>query len=197
MPMPDVEPPKHLQHAEVQAALVRLAQDSGAMARAVKLARVLASGLTAMDGKDLLGKAMVLLLAGRRHWPRGLSTLVVLKGVMRSVASNTRKKPDYLLAEDLGAPSDDHSEEETSLLAEGVSEISDPARAVEAASELVAIENAVKGDEELELLVGALAEGLTGMAIATELGWDGRRYEAARKRLSRRLAALKTNRSTS
>jgi hypothetical protein len=195
MVMPDTGPPKHLQRAELEAALVRLVQDSGEMARVVKLARVFANGLVAMDGEDLLGKAMALLLAGRRNWPRGLPTLVVLRRAMRSIASNTRKKADYLLADDLDAPSDDDSGEESSPLAEGVSQESDPARAVEAESELAAIQKAVKGDEELELLVEALAEGLTGMGIATELGWDGKKYDAARKRLSRRLAALKTDRS--
>ncbi len=195
MLMPDTEPPKHLQRSEVEAALVHLVQDSGEMARVVKLARVLANGLRAMDGEDLLGKAMVLLLAARRNWPRGLSTLVVLKGVMRSIASNTRKTLDYLLANDLGAPSDEDADEESSPLAEGVSQESDPAQAVEGESELAAIQNAVKGDEELEFLVEALAEGLTGMGIATELGWGGKKYDAARKRLSKRLAALKTDRS--
>lgn len=195
MLIPDSEPPKHLQRAEVDAALVRLAQDAGEMARARKLAGVIAHGLPAMNGDDLLGKAMLLLLAERRKWPRGLSTIVMLKGVMRSVAYRTRRKLDYLLAEDLGAPSDEDSDVESSPLAEGVSPQADPARAVAAESELVAVQDAVTGDEELELLVEALAEGLTGMAIAKELGWDGRKYDAARKRLSRRLAAIKTDRS--
>lgn len=195
MLMPDSEPPKHLQRAEVDAALVRLVQDAGEMARVRKLARVIAHGLPAMDADDLLGKAMMLLLAGTRKWPRGLPALVTLKGVMRSVAYRTRRKLDYLLAEDLGTPSDDDSEIESSPLAEGVSPESDPARAVEAESELAAVQNAVKGDEELELLAEALAEGLTGMGIAKELGWDGKDYDAARKRLSRRLAAIKTDRS--
>lgn len=195
MLMPDSEPPKHLQRAEVDAALVRLVQDAGEMARVRKLARVIAHGLPAMDADDLLGKAMVLLLAGTRKWPRGLPALVTLKGVMRSVAYRTRTKPDYLLAEDLGTPSDDDSEIESSPLAEGISPESDPARAVEAESELAAVQNAVKGDEELEMLVEALAEGLIGVGIAKELGWDGKDYDAARKRLSRRLAAIKTDRS--
>lgn len=192
---PEAEPPKHLHRAEVDAALVRLAQDAGEMARARKLAQVIARGLPAMDGEDLLGKAMMLLLAGRRKWPRELSTLLMLKGVMRSIAYRTRRKVDCLLAEDLAAPADDDSEFESSSLAEGVSPETDPARAVCGESELVAVQNAVTGDEELELLVEALAEGLTGMGIAKELGWDGKKYDAARKRLSRRLAALKTDRS--
>lgn len=195
MLMPDSEPPKHLQRAEVDAALVRLVQDAGEMARVRKLARLIAHGLPAMDADDLLGKAMMLLLAGTRKWPRGLPALVTLKGVMRSVAYRTRRKLDYLLAEDLGTPSDDDSEIESSPLAEGVSPESDPARAVEAEFELATVQNAVKGDEDLELLAEALAEGLTGMGIAKELGWDGYYYDAARKRLSRRLAAIKTDRS--
>jgi hypothetical protein len=195
MLMPEPEPPKHLQRAEVDAAMVRLVQDSGEMARARKLARVIVHGLPAMDAEDLLGKAMLLLLAERRKWPRGLSTLRMLKGVMRSVAYCTRRKPDYILAEDLGAPLDEDFEVECSPLAEGVSPETDPARAAEGESELVAVQNAVKGNEELEFLVEALAEGLTGMGIAKELAWDEKKYDAARKRLSRRLAALKTDRS--
>jgi hypothetical protein len=193
MLMPETEPPKHLERTEVNAALVRMVQDAGEMARALKLARVIAHGLPAMDGEDLLGKAMTLLLAGKRRWRRDLSALTVLRGVMRSVAWRTRQKLDYLLADDIGATSDEESE--SSPLAEGVCRESDPGRVIEGQSELAAVQNAVKGDEDLELLTEALAEGLIGMEIATTLSWDTKRYDAARKRLSRRLAALKKDRS--
>jgi len=195
MLMPDTEPPKHLERTEVDAALVRLSQDSGEMARAVKLARVIAHGLPAMDEKDLLQKAMVLLLTGQRKWRRDLSTLTVLRGVMRSVAWRTRQRPDYVLVDDVGAAFDEESESESSPLAEGVCRESDPGRAIEGQSELAAVQKVVEGDEDLELLVEALAEGLIGMEIATTLNWDAKRYDAARKRLSRRLAALKKERS--
>jgi DNA-directed RNA polymerase specialized sigma24 family protein len=194
MVMPEPEPPKHLQRAEVDAALVRLVQDAGAMARALKMARVIAHGLPAMEAQDLLQKAMMLMLAERRKWPRGLSTLGMLKGVMRSVAYRARRKPDYILAEDLGFPSEEGDESDMSPLAEGAAPEADPARAVQGESELIAVQNAVKGEETLELLVEALAEGLTGIGIAQELGWDAKKYDAARKRLSRRLAELKTDR---
>lgn len=195
MLMPETEPPKHLQRPEVESSLVRLIQDSGEMARAKKLAKVLAHGLSAMDAEDLLQKAFTLLIAGRRSWPRELPTLILLKGVMRSVASSARKKPEYLLAEDIGALSDEDSGVDLAPLAEGTSPEMDPARIAAAESELAAVQDAVKGDEDLELLVEALAEGLTGTGIASELGWDGKKYDAARKRLSRRLAGLKTDRS--
>jgi hypothetical protein len=195
MQVPESELSTHLQRSEVEAGLVRLVQDAGEMSRARKLARVIAAGVPGMDGDDLLGKAILLLVAGRRKWPRTVSTLVMLKGVMRSVAYRARRKPDYLLAEDLGNPLAEDSETESSPLAEGVSPEQDPARSIQAQFELAAVQHAVRGDEELELLVEALAEGLTGMGIAKELGWDVKRYDAARKRLSRRLAALKTDRS--
>ncbi|MBK9132437.1 MAG: sigma-70 family RNA polymerase sigma factor [Gammaproteobacteria bacterium] len=195
MLVPEPEPPKHLQHSEVNAALASFVQDPGEMARALKVARVRAHGLPAMNEKDLLQEAMVRLMSGARTWPRELPTLVILSGVMRSIASNARKKEDYVLADDVGAPSDDDSKEEPSPLAEGISAETNPARTVEAESDLAVVQNAVKGDEMLELLVEALAEGLTGMDIAKELGWDSKTYDATRKRLSRRLAALKTDRS--
>jgi DNA-directed RNA polymerase specialized sigma24 family protein len=195
MVMPEPEPPKHLQRAEVDAALNSLVRDSGAMARALKMARVIAYGLPAMGAEDLLQQAMMLVVSERRKWPRGLSTLLMLKGVMRSVAYRTRRKPNYVLAEDLGFRSEEDFEIESSPLAEGVSPEADPARAVQGESELLAVQKAVKGEETLELLVEALAEGLTGKGIAQELGWDQKQYDAARKRLSRRLAELKTDRS--
>ena len=195
MLMPESEPPKLLQRSEVDAALIHLKQNAGEMGKARKLARIIAHGLPGMDSDDLLGKAMLLILAETRKWPRGLSTLGMLKGVMKSVASNTRKKTDYLLAEDLGSPSDEDSDLESSPLAEGVSPQTDPARRIEGESELDAVANAVKGDEDLELYVEALADGLVGKSIAQELGWSEPKYEAVRKKLSRRLVALKTDRS--
>lgn len=192
---PESEPPEHLQRAEVEAALVSLIQNAGEMAKVRKLAKAIARGLPAMDWEDLVQKAMTLMLAEKRKWPRGLPTLVMFKGVMKSVAFNTRKKSDYLLAEDLGSRTDEDAEIESSPLAEGVSRETDPARRIEGESELDAVANAVKGEEDLELYVEALAEGLIGKALAQELDWSEPKYEAVRKKFSRRLAALKTDRS--
>jgi DNA-directed RNA polymerase specialized sigma24 family protein len=188
-----MHPESLLKLAEVGAELARLVQDPAEFARARKTAKVLAHGLRQLGGDDLLQEAMTRLLSGRRHWRRGLPVLVVLKGAMRSIASSARKAPDYELAEDIGATSDEDSDDYPSTLGEGTSPETDPARIVEAESEISAVQNAVRGDEELELLVEAFAEGLRGQDAAQELGWDGKTYDAARKRLSRRLAALDTD----
>lgn len=195
MLMPDSEPPKHLLRAEINAALVRLVQDAAQMARMLKVARALSGGLPSVEPQDLLQQAMTLVLEERRKWPREVPTVVFLANVMRSIAYRARRKPNFVLAEDVGAHFDDESDIESSPLAEGVSEETDPARVVAAESSLNAVQAAVKGDEDLELYVEALADGLTGMAIAEELGWDGKKLDAARKRLHRRLSTLKSERS--
>ena len=86
MLMPDSEPPKHLQRAEVDAALVRLVQDAGEMARVRKLARANANGWPAMETDDVLGKRIMVVLEGTRKLRGGLRATVTRNGVTRSVA---------------------------------------------------------------------------------------------------------------
>jgi DNA-directed RNA polymerase specialized sigma24 family protein len=190
---PEATLPDTLERAEVEAELARLVQNPAEIARAKKFAKVLAHGLRQLTGDDLLHEAITRLLCRSRKWRRGLPVLVVLTGTMRSIAFSARKAPDYGLAEDIGATSDEDSDDDPSPLGEGTSPETDPGRIVEAESEISAVQIAVQGDEELELLVEAFAEGLRGQDAAQELGWDRKTYDAARKRLSRRLAALDTD----
>jgi hypothetical protein len=71
-----------------------------------------------------------------------------------------------------------------------------PERELEGLSELQYVQSLVHGDEDLELLVEAWAEGLRGQDVLEELGWDGKTHDAARKRLQRRLngRATRSNR---
>ncbi len=61
---------------------------------------------------------------------------------------------------------------------------------------MAAVYAAVAGDEDLELLVMVWADGQRGEEAAKELDWDKKKYEAARKRLTRRLDALDSDRRT-
>lgn len=49
---------------------------------------------------------------------------------------------------------------------------------------------AVEDDEDAHLLLLAWAEGFRGREAATELGWDDKRHDAARKRLNRKIDAM-------
>ncbi len=186
---------QHLQRAEVEAALALLFKAPGGMARVKKSAQLFAQNLPGMDFKDLIQETFTLLLTGRRKWPRELPTSVVIWKAMRSIAHNARKKKGYLLADDLCPAFDENFDDAPSPLTERVSAEGDPANAFETKSELEVVQNLVKGNEDLELYVEALAEGLTGMSIAKELGWDEKKYDAVRKKFSRRLGELKKDRS--
>ncbi len=65
---------------------------------------------------------------------------------------------------------------------------------VDTAESISAVYAAVAGDEEMEMLVMVWADGLRGDAAAKELEWDKNKYEATRKRLTRRLNALDSDR---
>lgn len=175
---------------EVKEALDRL---SGAQWKAASnFARLCALGLSDMTGDDLLREAVVKLLSGERVWQHGVPALVALKMIMRSIASNERKKAlngpiDQYAAVDVGAG---EVEEDAPP---GVRAIDPrtPAAIVEARSELACIESLVAGDEDVEQVVTAWALGLRGQEAAEELGFDAKRYDAARKRLLTKLASLK------
>jgi hypothetical protein len=188
--------PQSLPHSQVLVELEQLIRDPAKIARARKLARLFAAGLRHMDANDLLQEAMTALLEGSRNWPAGFHVLAVLKRAFQSIASNARKKRDYALAGDLGPTSDYEVEDEVCDLAEGISPEADPARIAAADGQLVAARRAVGDDPQLMELLEAMAAGFRGKELPEVLGWDAKTYDAARKRLSRRLAELKKDWST-
>lgn len=178
--------------AEVNAALA--AFKPADWVRAETIARAMCGGLTGWTPDDLLQEAMTKFLGGERTWPADVHPLVVLKTAMHSIVSNARKHND-------ASPVD-----ETVVLdpiAELDCEVTPQAHGRETVTpediasgkqQLVAIYATVAGDEELELLVVAWSEGLRGEEARLELGWDSKKYDAARNRLVRRLKALEPDR---
>lgn len=167
--------------------LDQLAASAEQSVRAVALAKFYARGLRHLTPEDLLHEAFTQLRTGQRSWPRGLTPLRAFGKAMHSIASNARKKADYFLAEDLSPNLDSRDPENHSSLEVPKAE-ADPARIVEAQSELALARQAVRGDKDMELLLETWADGIRGQPAIRELGWDANRYDAVRKRLLRRLA---------
>jgi len=176
--------------AEVSVELEQLSVSAEQSMRAVALAGFYARGLRHLTPEDLLHEAFTQLRTGQRSWPRGLTPLRAFGKAMHSIASNARKKADYLLAEDL-SPNPDSRDSENSL--EVPEAEADPARIVEAQSELELARQAACGDRDMEMLLETWADGVRGQPAMQELGWDANRYNAVRKRLLRRLAAVADN----
>ncbi|MBU1210026.1 MAG: hypothetical protein KJ587_01990 [Alphaproteobacteria bacterium] len=156
------------------------------------MARFRAGGLADWTGESLLSEALAKLLAGERVWRRGVSALKTLKNVLHSLASNDRKKQtsapiDRFATVDVGAGG---TEDEDHM--PGVIAVDDrsPESIVDGRSQLVAIEKLVADDEDAQMVLMAWSEGIRGKAAAEDLGFDMKRYDAARKRLERKLEPI-------
>ncbi|NYT60279.1 hypothetical protein H0A65_15270 [Alcaligenaceae bacterium] len=183
-------PNERLFKAEVEASLQGLSPAD--WKRAESIAKLLCGGVIGWASGDLLQEALCRLLDGTRVWPVDLHPLVVLKGVMHSIASNARKHNDV-------SPIDQHvvvdafetDEDARTPIAHGEVTVT-PEDELSGKQQLAELYAALGGDEELELLVMAWAEGERGAEARETLGWDEKRYDAARNRLLRRLNALDT-----
>ena len=163
--------------------------------RARAIAGTQCGGVTGWSADDLLQEAMTKFLAGDRVWPVGVHTMVVLKNAMHSIASNARKHNeagpiDQYLEVD-AFETDDDKPGPTARSTTGIT----PEDSVSGKQQIAAVYAALAGDEDLHLLAIAWSEGLRGEDACKELGWDAKKYDAERKRLTRRLEKLDPGRS--
>jgi DNA-directed RNA polymerase specialized sigma24 family protein len=163
--------------------------------RAGSLAKMCAAGIPGMDAGDLLQEAMVKLLLGERVWRRGVHPLVTLKMVMLSIAFDARKKAkgaiDWLAMIDDGTKTRD-----TSCPGALEPDNCSPQEIVDGRSQLKYIESLVADDADASLVVTAWGLGMRGEEAARETGLEMNRYEAARKRVTKKLEPLAALRKT-
>lgn len=184
--------PDRLTPPEVDAALRQLGDKPVDWARAKSMARLLAAGLDDCSPEDLLQETLVSLYFGNRRWPRGVHTLVVLKVAMRGVASNLRKRDKGVINRrvEVDAAENDGADTATGVTTMTAIEDVTPTEIANSKSELEAIQRAVAGDEEMEFVLMAWADRLRGKEAAEALGFEMKTYEAARKRLLRKLGPI-------
>lgn len=189
------EPQVRLSRVEIEGALSEFTPAD--WRRAEYIAAAASAGLVGWTAGDLLQEAMTKLLDGDRTCPQGVPPLVMLKTAMRGIASNIRKH-------DASSPIDgevstshfDKSESDDERpVVEGKS-ASTPHTQAAVLEALATIEKLVGDDEELALVTVAWSEGFRGDDAAEALGWDKKKYEAARKRLTRRMGTLAAEWST-
>lgn len=165
--------------------------------RAASIAAAACAGLIGWTPEDLLQEAMTKLLEGTRTCPEGVHPLVMLKTAMRGIASNIRKHHAASSIDDGVAlahfDGTDATDTRPSVHGEAASHPHQLAAVREA---LAVIEDLIADDEDLALLAVAWADGLRGDEAAEALDWNKKKYEAARKRLTRRLSTLAAEWST-
>lgn len=150
------------------------------------IARIHARGLPPDVGwADLLQEAFARILDGSRQRPEGISLVVFVAGIMRSLKSahwrralrRSRHSEAALSYQEAAGP-------------EG-HELADPSpnpeRLVSAMQELVAINKLFEGDRAVLLIINGLGDGLSGEQIRMATGISKTDYDSARKRLRRAL----------
>ena len=188
------EPEERLSRTEVEAALKGLSPAD--WRRADSIAAAFCGGLTGWRPDDLLQEALCSLLDEIRVWRPGLHPLVVLKSAMRSIASNVRKHNNASpIDENVVVDPLETGEDDNTPVAHGAVNLT-PEDELSGKQQMAALYAKLGGDEDLELLAMAWADGLRGADARCELEWDDMKYDAVRNRLLRRLKALDPDRRT-
>lgn len=124
---------------------------------------------------------------------RGGKPVMVKVNVMHSEASNCREREQSGAIDhhvDVSAMSQPFDDDEGLAVVILKNEVT-PERILEARRNLSAIEALVADDVDLQDVVVAWSLELRGKEASEYLGWEMNRYEAARKRLVRRLETMK------
>lgn len=180
-----------LSRSEIEETLAGLS--AADMQRINNKACTYAQGLVHLSPKDLIQEVLVKFLTGERVFPKDARPVIVIINAIHSEASNCREREqsgaiDYHV--DISAMSQEIEDDEGTVVVVPRHEVT-PERILSARWDLSVIEALVADSPELQELVVAWALGLRGEAAAADLGWEMNQYEAARKRLVRRLESIK------
>lgn len=151
-----------------------------------------ARGLILLSPNDLIHEACAALLSGDRRFPRNAKPVSVVINAMHSEASNCREREKngavdhHVDVATLTQPMD----EDGDLSVVPSTEIT-PERIAENCQLIEAINTLVEDEPELQDLVAVWCLDMKGQDAAEYLEWDMKKYEAARKRLVRRLEKMK------
>lgn len=181
----------NLSRKEVETELTSL---SAADYRRIKvMAHTYSHGLTYLSPEDLIQETFIKLLAGERVFPRNVHSVKVVINAMHSEASNCREREQFGAIDhhvDVSAMSQSMDDDEGTAVVIPKNEVT-PERILEARREFSAIEALVADDADLQDVMAAWSLELRGKEASEYLGWKMNRYEAARKRLVRRLGTIK------
>jgi RNA polymerase sigma-70 factor (ECF subfamily) len=153
------------------------------------IARWYARGLPPhVSWEDLLQEAFARVLSGSRRQPEGVTTLVFLVGVIRSLraAHLRRARTSGTLAREESAERHPADVDEAAVAADGPADPApDPEHAVSSLQQIAAIERLFSDDAIVLRIIEGLAEGLTAEQIRSAHGISPVEYDSARKRMRR------------
>jgi len=165
---------------EVRSALEALTPADEALL--IKAAKFFCEINSLSEPMSLLQEALTRALEGGRKCRRNLAFVPFLYGSMRSIAHSAAKSAKRSKIDAFAEP-DEEAEEE--LSADAI-ELVTPEREAAARDALQRINDLFKGDEEILLLLYAMADGLKGKELRESLGWNETQHNSIRRRMMRK-----------
>ncbi len=147
------------------------------------------NGLDDPDG--LLQEALVRALATQRRWAKNMAAVPFLIGVMRSIGNSAAKSNKRSPVDRFADVEEAEEVDETEQLQSGdaVQRVT-PERQAGAQEMLKALDELFKDDEEVRLVLLAMADGLQGQDLRDELGLTETQHNTIRKRMLRQSKEL-------
>jgi len=185
-----------LSKEEVYRALEQLSDDDYQRIR--YKAKMLVRGIVNMSAEDLIQETFTALLGQDRVFPGEVPPVVVVMNAMHSEASNIRERETtgaidhHVDVSEITSP--DVDEDEGVMISVIPRNEVTPERIVSSQELFRQVTDSLANEPELQDLAVAWAMGMTGQEAADSLGWVMKKYEAARKRLTRRLKDVKEDR---
>jgi DNA-directed RNA polymerase specialized sigma24 family protein len=173
---------------------IKLRIDSLSEAEWMKLgksAEILCWGL-AIEGQDLLNIAICKILEGKRKCPSDLPVIVTLYGVMKSlVSAYIKKRKRDPLAQSAEITSEDGLLEDVDLKPN----VDTPEEILIANQTIKQIEQALSGDETIEMVFMAQMDGYSPNEIQDLVGLSAVQYASTLRAIRRKLDKLDIERS--
>jgi hypothetical protein len=144
-----------------------------------------------ISGKELLREAWLRVVEGRRKWRmRKVQFLPFMFGVIRSIGSdlartNSGKLAAASLPED--APGSEEEPDRQPRLDRHAASLDTPEAIAIAKEQFAGFHSEFEDDESAWFVLECIAEGLSGPEIQQRLGISDKEFEAARKKIARRV----------
>jgi hypothetical protein len=174
-----------LSTSEVRAAIAALDPDEKRKLK--RTAKMWSNRFGITDDEKILQTALARALDGTRKCPRELAILPFLFGAIRSISSSEAKSIARSPIDQYASPLEElETEQHLDDGAEGPTSPS-PERILVARAELVEVQSWFQDDEEVQLLMLAIGEGLEGEELEQELGWTKIQHGTIRRRMRREI----------
>lgn len=158
--------------------------------RLKRVAQLRAHGLPQMNWEDLLQEAIARALAGSRGWPAGVPFLAFMLQTMRSIANEawlSARRSGIALESDFESGEVNSDAREFRLEELAADEVN-PEREAMARDALRCIEVFFAEDSDATAVLKGLAQGLSPEETQVQGRMTPLRYEAAQKRIRRKLS---------